>query len=98
MDRQEELAERIGTVGLRRGLTVGVVESLTGGLIATRLAAATDASRWFRGAGSRRGDRRRGNEAQPDTDWQKEADAAIFETFAAGGHGRKARRTSRTRN
>jgi nicotinamide-nucleotide amidase len=49
MDRQEGLAERIGAIAQSQRLTVAVVESLTGGLIATRLAAATDASNWFRG-------------------------------------------------
>jgi nicotinamide-nucleotide amidase len=34
---------------LARGLTLGVAESLTGGLIASRLVAVPGASRWFRG-------------------------------------------------
>ena len=43
------LAEQIARVTQERGLTVAVAESLTGGKIACHLAAAPDASSWFRG-------------------------------------------------
>jgi len=45
-----ELAERIADVARRRGVTVAVAESLTGGLLSSRLAAASAASEWFCGA------------------------------------------------
>jgi nicotinamide-nucleotide amidase len=44
-----ELAEKIAAQAGADGRTIAVAESLTGGLLTTRLAAATDASRWFRG-------------------------------------------------
>lgn len=40
----------VATEARRRGVWIGVAESLTGGLVASRLAAAEGASRWFRGA------------------------------------------------
>jgi nicotinamide-nucleotide amidase len=45
-DRQASLASEFGG----RGLSVGVAESLTGGLLASRFARAEDASTWFRGS------------------------------------------------
>lgn len=42
-------AEAIARTALRRGITVAVAESLTGGALAQALAAAPDASRWFAG-------------------------------------------------
>lgn len=44
-----DLAERVADLAQRRDLTVAVAESLTGGLLASKLAAAKDASEWFRG-------------------------------------------------
>lgn len=44
-----EHAERIGQALLGAGLTLAVAESLTGGLLANRFAAAADAAEWFRG-------------------------------------------------
>jgi nicotinamide-nucleotide amidase len=44
-----DLAERIAELAQRTGVTVACVESLTGGQIATALAAAPDSSSWFRG-------------------------------------------------
>lgn len=45
----EPLAERIANAALRRGIRVGVAESLTSGAIAAALGAATDAGEWFSG-------------------------------------------------
>jgi nicotinamide-nucleotide amidase len=42
-------AEAISRTALRRGITVAVAESLTGGALAQALAAAPDASEWFAG-------------------------------------------------
>ena len=44
-----ELAERIATRARAAGQTIAVAESLTGGLVASALAAAEQASSWFRG-------------------------------------------------
>lgn len=49
-ERHDELATQIAEVAASRTLTVGVAESLTGGRLSTTLAAAPDASDWFRGA------------------------------------------------
>ena len=49
-DPAEQLAHRVAGEAERRGLTVAVAESLTGGLLASQLAAAPGASGWFRGA------------------------------------------------
>jgi len=49
-DARSELAERIGELAREQGLTVGVAESLTGGMIAQALAVATGSAEWFRGS------------------------------------------------
>ena len=43
------MEDAIATRLLARGLTLGVAESLTGGIIASRLVAIPGASKWFRG-------------------------------------------------
>lgn len=48
-ERAAELAERVAALARERGLTVGVAESLTGGLLASTLARADGASAWFPG-------------------------------------------------
>src|SRR4051794_20044695 len=48
-DEQRQLAEQVASAAKRAGLRIAVAESLTGGLLASRLSAATDASDWFRG-------------------------------------------------
>lgn len=45
----QQLVERIATAARDRGLTVATAESLTSGLIASRLGAGPEASEWFRG-------------------------------------------------
>lgn len=45
-----DLAAAVAAEARSRGVWLGVAESLTGGLVASRLAAAEGASRWFRGA------------------------------------------------
>lgn len=45
----EALASRVAALAQEREATVGVVESLTGGLLASHLARAEDAAAWFRG-------------------------------------------------
>jgi nicotinamide-nucleotide amidase len=50
MDDQQQLAEQVSAAAQRQRLSVAVAESLTGGLVSSRLAAATQASNWFRGA------------------------------------------------
>lgn len=50
MDEQQELAAQVAAAARRQRLRVAVAESLTGGMIASRLAAAADASSWFCGA------------------------------------------------
>ena len=49
-DAQAVLAERIGELALGQGVTVAAAESLTGGMIATALAAAGRSSEWFLGS------------------------------------------------
>src|SRR3954447_630360 len=44
-----EVAERIGSAALEKGLQVAVAESLTSGAIASRLGAARSSSTWFAG-------------------------------------------------
>ena len=43
-------AERVGELAQARGWTIAVAESLTGGMIASSLAKAQEASEWFRGS------------------------------------------------
>ena len=47
---RDRLAGEVSEEARRRGLTVAVAESLTGGMVATALAAADAASEWFRGS------------------------------------------------
>ncbi|TWF76820.1 nicotinamide-nucleotide amidase [Pseudonocardia hierapolitana] len=47
---RDQVADEISEEARRRGLTVAVAESLTGGMVATALAAAYAASAWFRGS------------------------------------------------
>jgi nicotinamide-nucleotide amidase len=49
-ETQALLAKRVGELALARELTVAVAESLTGGMIATALAAAERSSEWFLGS------------------------------------------------
>ena len=49
MDGIETLAEQIGQQADEAGVTVGVAESLTGGLVVQALACADGASQWLRG-------------------------------------------------
>lgn len=50
MDEPEETVERIAKLAQRQGVTVAAAESLTSGLVASRLGAGPDASEWFRGS------------------------------------------------
>jgi len=47
---RERLAEQVAELAIDRGVTVGVAESLTGGMVASALAAASSAGKWFRGS------------------------------------------------
>jgi nicotinamide-nucleotide amidase len=49
-EARERTAARVAELAVRRGLTVAVAESLTGGQLSTALAAAEQASKWYRGA------------------------------------------------
>jgi nicotinamide-nucleotide amidase len=49
-ERRDELATRVSELARRHNVTVAVAESLTGGHVATALAAAKAASQWFRGS------------------------------------------------
>lgn len=49
MDASDQLAEQVGAAAQRRHVTVAVAESLTGGMLSSRLAAADNASEWFAG-------------------------------------------------
>jgi len=49
-DTRRKRAERVGELALARGRTIAVAESLTGGMIASALAEAQQASEWFRGS------------------------------------------------
>jgi nicotinamide-nucleotide amidase len=46
---EETMEDAIATRLLRQGLSLGVAESVTGGIIASRLVAIAGASKWFRG-------------------------------------------------
>jgi len=46
----ENMESAVGTLLLRQGLSLGVAESLTGGLVGARLTAVPGASGWFRGS------------------------------------------------
>lgn len=49
MSESQEHVERIAAAAGRRGIRVAVAESLTSGLVASRLGAGPDASEWFAG-------------------------------------------------
>ncbi len=46
----ETMEHAVGTLLLARGWTLGLAESVTGGLVASRIVAVPGASRWFRGS------------------------------------------------
>ena len=50
MNSAEQTVERIARLAIGQALTVAAAESLTSGLIASRLGAGPDASKWFRGS------------------------------------------------
>ena len=49
MGKSDQLAQQVAELALQRGLRVAVAESLTGGEISARLAAASDSSDWYLG-------------------------------------------------
>ena len=50
MTNAEQTVEKVAALASERGISVGAAESLTSGLIASRLGAGPDASTWFRGS------------------------------------------------
>ena len=48
--RDEKAAARVAELAVQHGITVAAAESLTGGQVSTALAAAEQASTWYRGA------------------------------------------------
>lgn len=49
MDMSDPLARQVGAAAQRRHVTLAVAESLTGGMLSSRLAVAGGASEWFAG-------------------------------------------------
>lgn len=49
MDGSDHLAQQVGAAAQRRHVTLAVAESLTGGMLSSRLASADNASEWFTG-------------------------------------------------
>src|SRR5690606_30864065 len=47
---EETMEHAVATLLLERGLTLGLAESVTGGLVAARLTSVPGASAWFRGS------------------------------------------------
>jgi nicotinamide-nucleotide amidase len=50
VETRHRRAEQVAQLALARGLTIAVAESLTGGMIASALAQAPQASEWFQGS------------------------------------------------
>lgn len=49
MEMSDPVAEQVGAAAQERHVTLAVAESLTGGMLSSRLSAASDASQWFAG-------------------------------------------------